>query len=313
MPNHDQDQPGHGRPGHSQHGHGQSRTRSTWSWPPDRHGAPARSRGRRRGPGRTGGPGCRGAQRVPRRSHGFDPRGRRPGRPGGSSTWAAGPAPARSRCSGSSAARRSSRWTPPRPCWSASAPRPSTWACSDAIRTVRADLDDSWPAVGPVDLVWASASMHHMADPDRVLADIFGAIRPGGLLAVAELDSFPRFLSGDLGDGLEERCHAVLAEARARDLPHIGDDWGTRLAQGRLRRRAGPDLHHRPDSPAARCHRPVRPGFAGPGPDRARGPDQRRGPGHARRAPGRDGPESILHRDDLRVRTTRTLLLARRP
>lgn len=184
---------------------------------------------------------------------------------------------------------------------------------SDVIRTVLADLDQSWPALGPVDLVWAAASLHHLADPDRVVADVFGTIRPGGLFAVTELDSFPRFLSGDLGDGMEERCHAVLAEARARDLPHIGDDWGTRL------RRAGFVVEQdrtftidlTPPLPAATgryAHASLR---------RAR-----------TRLEGRisdadlatldalldeDGPESVLRRHDLRVRATRTFLLARRP
>ncbi|HEX8868611.1 MAG TPA: class I SAM-dependent methyltransferase, partial [Lentzea sp.] len=33
------------------------------------------------------------------------------------------------------------------------------------IHTVQADLDADWPDLGAPDLVWASASMHHMADP----------------------------------------------------------------------------------------------------------------------------------------------------
>ena len=85
------------------------------------------------------------------------------------------------------------------------------------IRTVQADLDTARPAIDAVDLVWASSSLHHMADPDRVLAGVFGTLRPGGLLVVAEMVSFPRFLPDDLGlgrPGLEARCHAALAERR---------------------------------------------------------------------------------------------------
>jgi SAM-dependent methyltransferase len=96
---------------------------------------------------------------------------------------------------------------------------------ADRVHPVEADLDGGWPAIGTFDLAWASASLHHMADPDRVLADIFAALRPGGLLAVAEMDSFPRFLN----DELEERCHALLAGDRAEELPHFGADWGPRL------------------------------------------------------------------------------------
>jgi ubiquinone/menaquinone biosynthesis C-methylase UbiE len=104
------------------------------------------------------------------------------------------------------------------------------------ITTIQADLDAAWPDTGPTDLVWASASMHHLADPDRVLSDVFAALRPGGMLVVAELGSFPRFLPDDIGlgrPGLEARCHAVVTEAHAEELPTMGSDWGPRL------RRAG--------------------------------------------------------------------------
>ncbi len=100
------------------------------------------------------------------------------------------------------------------------------------IRTIEADLDQDWPGLGTADLAWASNSLHHLADPDRGLAQLRAAIRPGGLLTVAELDSFPRFLPDDIGlgrPGLEERCHAALAQATAQEVPHLGDDWGARL------------------------------------------------------------------------------------
>jgi hypothetical protein len=105
---------------------------------------------------------------------------------------------------------------------------------ADRIRAVQADLDKAWPPAGPADLAWASSSLHHMADPDRVLTEVFAALRPGGLLVVAEMDSFPRFLPDDLGlghPGLEARCHAALAEGLARELPHLGSDWGSRLSK----------------------------------------------------------------------------------
>jgi len=105
---------------------------------------------------------------------------------------------------------------------------------ADRVRTVQVDLDAAWPDIDPVDLVWASLSLHHMADPDRALTEVFTALRPGGLLAVLEMDSFPRFLPDDLGigrPGLEERCHAALAEGQAEEVPHLGSDWGARLSQ----------------------------------------------------------------------------------
>jgi SAM-dependent methyltransferase len=99
------------------------------------------------------------------------------------------------------------------------------------IRTVQADLDQPWPALGPADLVWASASLHHLADLALALSQILTVLRPGGVLAVTELDSFPRFLPDEAGAALEERCHAAMAEIRAEAGMHIGEDWGARLAE----------------------------------------------------------------------------------
>jgi SAM-dependent methyltransferase len=99
------------------------------------------------------------------------------------------------------------------------------------IHTVQADLDQPWPDVEPVDLVWASASLHHLADPDRVLADVFATLNPGGLFVVAEMVSFPRFLPDGTAGGVEERLHAIRDAARTHDMPHMGDDWGSRLSK----------------------------------------------------------------------------------
>jgi hypothetical protein len=48
------------------------------------------------------------------------------------------------------------------------------------VRIVQADLDADWPDLGTPDLVWASASMHHMADPDRTLRKVTTSSRPAG-------------------------------------------------------------------------------------------------------------------------------------
>ncbi len=49
------------------------------------------------------------------------------------------------------------------------ATRPAQLGVADRVRTVQADLDAALAGVDPVDLVWASNSLHHLADPDRVL------------------------------------------------------------------------------------------------------------------------------------------------
>lgn len=95
---------------------------------------------------------------------------------------------------------------------------------AERMRTVQADLDIAWPGVGPVDLAWAASSLHHLADPDRLLRDVYAALNAGGLLMVIELDSLPRFLPEPLGQGrpgLESRLHAAMAEAGWNEHP----DW----------------------------------------------------------------------------------------
>ncbi len=184
------------------------------------------------------------------------------------------------------------------------------------IRAVRADLDVAWPDIGPVDLAWASSSLHHMTDPDRVLAEVFGVIRPGGLLAVAELGSFPRFLPDDIGigrPGLEARGHAALAEAVASEVPQLGSDWGPRLAKAGFTIEAERTfaIHLEPPLPAAAGRyaqaslRRMRPTL-----------DGRMSAGDLAALDtliGSDGPDGVLRRDDLTVRTTRSVWAARRP
>jgi SAM-dependent methyltransferase len=183
------------------------------------------------------------------------------------------------------------------------------------VRVVQADLDAGWPETGPVDLVWASNSLHHMADPDRVLAQVLAALEPGGLLAVAEMDSFPRFLPDDLGfgrPGLEARCLAARDEARGEEMPYLGSDWGPRLAEAgfaaRAKRTFAIDLQ--PPLPAAAGRyallslRRVRSALDGRlSADDLATLDTLLDSG---------GSASILRRDDLTVRTTRTVWVSRR-
>jgi SAM-dependent methyltransferase len=189
---------------------------------------------------------------------------------------------------------------------------------ADRVQAIRADLDGAWPGVGvgAVDVAWAAMSLHHLADPDRVLGDLFAAIRPGGLLAVAEMGASLRFLPDDLGlgrPGLESRCHAALAGHRARALPNLGADWGPRLERAGFapiaQRTFAIDLTP-PHPPAAGQYawgslRRARPALAGElAADDLATLDT---------LLDRDGPGSLLHRDDLVIRGTRTAWIGRRP
>ncbi|WP_438291201.1 class I SAM-dependent methyltransferase [Streptomyces sp. HUAS TT7] len=100
------------------------------------------------------------------------------------------------------------------------------------VRTVRADLDAAWPGLGAPGLVWASASMHHVADPARTLRKVHELLMPGGLFAVVELAGFPRFLpegGPEERPGLEERIHAASDRHHAALMPHRGADWDPKL------------------------------------------------------------------------------------
>jgi SAM-dependent methyltransferase len=179
---------------------------------------------------------------------------------------------------------------------------------ADRISVLEADVDAGWPAVDPVDLVWASASLHHLSDPDRVLTDILATLRPGGFLAVVEVDSFPRFLSDEPGRELEERCHALLDERRAAELPHIGSDWGARLTKAGFstvtERTITLDLRSPLPASAGR--------YAQASLRRMRsGLDGRLSTGDLALLDALiEGPDGVLTRDDLVVRTTRDVWLA---
>jgi ubiquinone/menaquinone biosynthesis C-methylase UbiE len=105
-----------------------------------------------------------------------------------------------------------------------------TQGLADRLRVVQADLDVAWPRIEAADVVWAASSLHEVADPDRVLRDVYTALNPGGLLVVIEMDTLPRFLPDDVGlgrPGLESRCHEALAKANWNSHP----DWRPHLEQ----------------------------------------------------------------------------------
>jgi len=98
---------------------------------------------------------------------------------------------------------------------------------------VEADLDDGFPALAgsviaaaaapeaPIDLVWASSSLHHVTHPARLLSGVRGALASGGVLVVVELATLPRFMSDPREALLEQRCHTAAAAEGWNHYP----DW----------------------------------------------------------------------------------------
>ncbi|MEU5664355.1 class I SAM-dependent methyltransferase [Streptomyces longwoodensis] len=188
----------------------------------------------------------------------------------------------------------------------------------ERVRTVQADLDDTaWPDLGTPDLVWASASLHHLAHPERALGAVRELLAPGGVFAVVELAGFPRFLPEDAPEGrpgLEERCHAVVEHLQRDHMPHRGADWGPMLTA------AGFTVEGRRTLPVNIEPTGTRTDAVGPyalaGLRRIRGavaaalsPEDLTALDHLLDT---TGPHSILRRDDLLVRTERTVWAARR-
>jgi SAM-dependent methyltransferase len=102
---------------------------------------------------------------------------------------------------------------------------------ADRVEAHLLDLDGDWPAVAPanVDLAWAALSLHHVTDPDRLLQQAYGTLRPGGVLVVIEMTRATSYEPADLGTsraGLGERIVGTLA---AHGFP-VTADWTAALA-----------------------------------------------------------------------------------
>jgi len=184
---------------------------------------------------------------------------------------------------------------------------------ADRVRTLPTDLDQTWPQPEhgqAYDLIWTASFLHHLNDPDRGLTQAFDALRPGGLLAVTEMDFFPRVLPDDAGigrPGLEARLHA----ATNTQPPH---EWSQHLQRAGFILDAGRAFEIRVDSSQA-----------GPSLNRYAQLVLTRLRSHAEGALSADDlaaldtlldnaqPNGIAHRRDLTVRTTRTTWIARRP
>ncbi|GHH33794.1 class I SAM-dependent methyltransferase [Lentzea cavernae] len=150
---------------------------------------------------------------------------------------------------------------------------------ADRVHTVLADLDAEWPDLGTPDLIWASASLHHMTNPHHVLERLHKTLAPGGLLAVVELAGMPQFFPEQAPDGHDER------------LPHRGADWGPKLTEAgfTVEDERTINVHLERSEAVVRYARIV-----------------------LRRLLDPEAVEPALRRDDLELRTERTVWAARK-
>jgi SAM-dependent methyltransferase len=183
------------------------------------------------------------------------------------------------------------------------------------VHPLEADAGAGLPGVTDADLIWASASMHHMDDPAATLGITFKALRPGGLLAIAELDGMPRFLADDAvpeRPGLEGRCREALTTLHDEEVPHMGADWGALLASAGFtledERTESLELRPQPGGSAGLYAHGTLSRIRGALVGRIDPADL-----EALDTLVDGGPADVRHRDDLVVRSTRQLWIARRP
>ncbi len=180
------------------------------------------------------------------------------------------------------------------------------------VSDIQADLDEAWPASARADLLWASSSLHEVASPDRVLADMFAALNPGGLLIVIEMNGLPSFLpesmpeSSALAPGLEPRLHEILAGRGWNHFP----EWTPVLERAgfTVERRQFPTLGDSSPELAARYARHFLQRIHQALADTASPADVT-----SLEVLLGDGPGSLERRGDLQVRGHRTGWAARKP
>jgi thioredoxin reductase/SAM-dependent methyltransferase len=96
---------------------------------------------------------------------------------------------------------------------------------ADRVHTHPVDLDDDWTTLVPggVDLVWASLSLHHVADPASVLQRALSVLRPGGVLVITEMSGSIQLTPDDLGTGRDRLAARAASGLAAEGYPTTAD------------------------------------------------------------------------------------------
>ncbi|MFG2720891.1 class I SAM-dependent methyltransferase [Streptomyces sp. NPDC048416] len=111
------------------------------------------------------------------------------------------------------------------------------------ITTQRAERPEQFGRLGPADLIWTGNVCRHLGDQQAALGSLASALRPGGMLAVAERGLAPRYLPRDIGigrPGLQARLDSALEErfaagrARLPGVTSVVEDWPCMMASAGL-------------------------------------------------------------------------------
>ncbi|MDX3228759.1 class I SAM-dependent methyltransferase [Streptomyces sp. ME19-01-6] len=114
---------------------------------------------------------------------------------------------------------------------------------ADRVRTHLAELPDGLAEVGDAELIWSSKAVHHLGDQRGAVDRLAAALRPGGVLALAEGGLPLRALPRDIGigrPGLQARLDAVQEEgftemrAALPDAKETVEDWPAMLSAAGL-------------------------------------------------------------------------------
>ena len=188
------------------------------------------------------------------------------------------------------------------------------------IRTHLAELPAGLDGLEPVDLIWASMSLHHVGDGISLLRALHDLLTPAGLIAIAEIAEPMRVLPDQLDVG---------PPGLAQRLDHAGAEWFAALRRGLTDGVRSTDISSMLASAGFDVieSRIARERFDPPLSDRAREAVL----GHLRRTQGQlsdvldaddlralevltdeDDPRSVRHRPDVFVAASREIVIARR-
>ncbi|AOR31115.1 SAM-dependent methyltransferase [Streptomyces fodineus] len=123
--------------------------------------------------------------------------------------------------------------------------RAARQGAGDRFDTLAGELPDSLAELEyPVDLLWASRSLHHLGDQRSALAAFAARLAPGGTLAILEGGLPTRYLPREIGfglPGLQARLDVLQEERFARmraELPGAvkeTEDWPALLTAAGLK------------------------------------------------------------------------------